>query len=293
MVGRSSDSSALADTAEVMDRLGHRFADAALLTLACTHRSWCAENAGSSSNERLEFLGDAVLGLVVTQRLYARFGDWSEGDLAKTRASLVNSATLAEVGRSIGLGDVLRLGRGEEASGGRDKSSILADAMEAVIGAVYLDGGLGAADDAVGRLLGGRIDAASRAPGHADFKTRLQELAAHLGLAPPVYEVTASGPAHDPRFEATVHVGTARGNGRGSSKKDAEQQAAQVAHAALESEPRRDSDVRPESSVRPESNVGPESSVRPESNVRREPQDQSEPEIRPEPRVRQETGVRS
>lgn len=230
---------ASADTATLMDRLDHRFADTALLQLALTHRSWGAEHSGSSSNERLEFLGDAVLGLVVTQRLYSRFGEWSEGDLAKTRASLVNSATLAEVGRSIGLGDQLRLGRGEVASGGREKSSILADAMEAVIGAVYLDGGIGAADKAIGRLLGARIDAAARAPGHADFKTRLQELAARLGFAPPVYDVTTSGPAHDKKFEAMVHAGTASGIGRGSSKKDAEQHAAEIAYLALTSESER------------------------------------------------------
>ena len=221
-----------------MDRLGHRFDDASLLELALTHRSWCAEHSESSSNERLEFLGDAVLGLVVTQRLYSRFGQWSEGDLAKTRAALVNSATLAEVGRSIGLGELLLLGRGEVASGGRHKSSILADAIEAVIGAVYLDGGIAAADNAVSRLLGSRLDAAASAPGHADFKTRLQELAARLGFAPPVYEVTTSGPAHDKLFEAEVRAGTASGVGTGSTKKDAEQQAAAIAYAALAPEVR-------------------------------------------------------
>ena len=222
-----------------MDRLGHRFDDLALLELALTHRSWCAEHSGSSSNERLEFLGDAVLGLVITQRLYSRFGHWSEGDLAKARASLVNSATLAEVGGSIGLGEVLRLGRGEISSGGRHKSSILADAVEAVIGAVYLDGGIGAADRAVSRLLGSRLDAAASAPGHADFKTRLQELAARRGFAPPVYDVTTSGPAHDTLFQAEVRAGNASGVGRGSTKKDAEQRAAEVAYAALTSEAQR------------------------------------------------------
>ena len=218
-----------------MDRLGHRFEDPALLELALTHRSWGAEHSESSSNERLEFLGDAVLGLVVTQRLYSRFGDWSEGDLAKTRASLVNSATLAEVGRSVGLGELLRLGRGEAASGGSRKSSILADAVEAVIGAVFLDGGIGAADNTVSQLLGSRLDVAASAPGHADFKTRLQELAARLCLDPPVYDVTTSGPAHDKLFEAEVHAGTASGVGTGSTKKDAEQHAARIAYAALAS----------------------------------------------------------
>lgn len=222
----------------LMDRLGHRFEDPALLELALTHRSWCAEHSGSSSNERLEFLGDAVLGLAVTQRLYSRFGGWSEGDLAKTRATLVNSATLAEVGRSAGLGELLRLGRGEVASGGRDKSSILADAVEAVIGAVYLDGGIGAAGDVVTRLLGSRLDVAASAPGHTDFKTRLQEMVARLGFDPPVYDMTTSGPAHDKLFEAEVHAGTASGVGTGSTKKDAEQQAAKIAYAALASEAR-------------------------------------------------------
>ena len=217
----------------LMDRLGHRFNDPALLELALTHRSWCAEHAGSASNERLEFLGDAVLSLVVTQRLYERFGDWTEGDLAKTRASLVNAATLAEVGRSVGLGGLLRLGRGEDASGGRGKPSILADALEAVIGAVYLDGGIGAADDAVGRLLGQRLDTAATSPGHSDFKTRLQELAARRGLEPPAYNVTTSGPAHDRLFCAEVQAGGAIGAGTGTTKKDAEQHAAEVAYSTL------------------------------------------------------------
>ena len=222
----------------LMDRLGHRFDDPALLELALTHRSWCAEHSGASSNERLEFLGDAVLSLVVTQRLYSRFGDWAEGDLAKTRASLVNAATLAEVGRSTGLGGLLRLGRGEDASGGRSKPSILADAVEAVIGAVYLDGGIGAADRVVARLLGARLDAAASSPGHGDFKTRLQELSARLGLDPPVYDVTTSGPAHDRVFCAEVQAGTACGVGTGSTKKHAEQHAAEVAYTALTAEVR-------------------------------------------------------
>ena len=216
-----------------MDRIGHRFDDPDLLELALTHRSWCAEHPGSSSNERLEFLGDAVLGLVVARRLYSRFGAWSEGDLAKTRASLVDAATLAEVGRSIGLGGQLRLGRGEDATGGRDKTSILADAVEALIAAVFLDGGIDAADEMVGRLLGSRLEEAADGPGPADYKTGLQELAARLGLSPPVYEVTASGPPHAPRFEAEVRTGTATGAGAGSTKKEAEKQAAEAAYATL------------------------------------------------------------
>ena len=219
-----------------MDRLGHRFADPGLLELALTHRSWCAEHSGSASNERLEFLGDAVLDLAVARRLYRRFAAWPEGTLAKVRASLVNAATLAEVGRSLGLGPRLRLGRGEDISGGRTKPSILADAVEAVIGAVFVDGGFEAADDAVGRLLDSRLERAADDPGHADFKTRLQELAAQLGVEPPVYEVAVSGPAHEARFEAAVQAGSARGVGRGSTKKDAEQQAARAALDALDGE---------------------------------------------------------
>ena len=219
--------------AKLMDRFGHRFNDPALLELALTHRSWCAEHSGSSSNERLEFLGDAVLSLVVTQRLYERFGDWTEGDLAKARASLVNASTLAEVGRSVGLGEQLRLGRGEDSSGGRGKPSILADALEAVIGAIYLDRGVSAADEAVGRLLGDRLDAVASSPGHADFKTRLQELAARLGFSPPSYDVTTSGPAHERLFRAEVRAGDSFGVGTGTTKKDAEQNAAEIAYAAL------------------------------------------------------------
>ena len=224
---------ASADAAILEDRLGHRFADPCLVELALTHRSWCAEHDGSSSNERLEFLGDAVLGLVVAQSLYRRHDDWSEGSLAKTRASLVNAATLAEVGRGLGLGAMLRLGRGEDASGGRHKASLLSDAVEAVIGAVYLDGGIRAADAAVGRLLDGRLETAARAPGHTDFKTRLQELAARLGFGPPVYDVTTSGPSHRKLFQAEVHAGGVGGVGEGHTKKDAEQHAAESAFAAL------------------------------------------------------------
>ncbi len=216
-----------------MDRLGHSFGDAGLLDLALTHRSWCAEHPGSSSNERLEFLGDAVLGLVVAQLLYERFDGWTEGDLAKARAWLVSSVTLAEVGRSAGLGELMCLGRGEAVTGGRLKPSILADAVEAVIGAVFLDGGIDAADEAIRRLLGPRLEAAAGAPGHEDFKTRLQELAARLGFPPPAYDVTGSGPAHRMLFEAEVHAGGASGAGRGRTKKHAEQQAAEGAYAAL------------------------------------------------------------
>ena len=222
--------------AELEDRIGHRFGDTLLLERALTHRSWCAENDGALSNERLEFLGDSVIGLIVAHRLHERYGHWSEGQLAKARASLVSAVTLAEAAREIDLGDMMRLGKGEDASGGRCKSSLLCDAVEAVIGAVYLDGGIEAAEQAVERLLGDRMRDARRVRGCEDFKTRLQEQAARLGLAAPRYEVTESGPAHERRFAATVSAGGSRGIGEGATKKDAEQRAAQVAYGNLASE---------------------------------------------------------
>jgi ribonuclease-3 len=143
------------------------------------HRSWCAETDGAESNERLEFLGDAVLGLVVTDHLFRTYRDLPEGELAKVRASVVNSAALAEVAVDLDIGAALLLGKGEDQSGGREKPSILADAMEAVIGAVYLDGGWEAAAELVMGLLGERIEEAAAGPGGQDYKTRLQELSAH------------------------------------------------------------------------------------------------------------------
>jgi ribonuclease III len=194
------------------------------------HRSWCAEVAGAPSNERLEFLGDAVLGLVVTDHLFRTYPELPEGELAKVRASVVNSEALAEVAAELSLGASLLLGKGEDASGGREKPSILADAMEAVIGAVYLDGGWGPAAVLVMTLLGERIEEAAAGPGGQDFKTRLQELAARRFDALPRYEVTDEGPDHAKRFFATVMVGgLARGRGEGRSKKQAEQGAAREA----------------------------------------------------------------
>lgn len=201
---------------------------------ALTHRSWCAEHPASGSNERLEFLGDAVLDLIVTRELFNRFPDRTEGDLSKIRAEVVAETALAETGRALGLGPRLRLGKGEAASGGRDRASLLADATEAVVAAVYLDGGEEAARKLVLRLLGHRIDAAVLDPGRADHKTRLQEQAARLGLDPPCYEVAAAGPDHDKQFRAAVSVGAVSGRGEGTTKKMAEQQAARAAWAELE-----------------------------------------------------------
>jgi ribonuclease-3 len=171
-----------------------------------------------------------VLGVVVTQHLYVNLPDEPEGQLAKTRAAVVSAVALAEVGLALGLGEDLRLGKGEDASGGREKPSILADAVEAVIGAVYLDGGIDAARSLIlDQLKESIADAASR-PGALDYKTRLQEFAAADSQRPPVYEVSESGPDHHKRFRATVSIGQElQGTGDGSSKKEAEQRAARAA----------------------------------------------------------------
>jgi len=198
---------------------------------ALTHRSWCSEHPGAQSNERLEFLGDAVLGLVVTDHLYERFPDLPEGQLAKTRAAVVSAPTLADVGRELGIGLELRLGKGEDASGGREKASILADAVEAVLGAMYLDGGIEPVRALVLAALDERIGAAAVRPGSRDYKTQLQEMAAHDGHTPPVYVLSESGPDHHKRFHATVAIGgEIQGAGTGTSKKEAEQKAARAAY---------------------------------------------------------------
>ena len=215
-------------------RLGRTFADEELLTQALSHRSWCAEAGGRPSNERLEFLGDAVLGLVVAEHCYRTYPDLPEGALAKVRAAVVNTGVLAEVATELGLGDALLLGRGEDHSGGRAKASILANSVEAVIGAVYIDGGWGAAAALVMDLLGRRIVLAAAGPGADDFKTRLQELVLHKIGELPRYDVEGTGPDHARRFRAQVYVaGSERGVGEGRSKKDAEQAAARRAWAEL------------------------------------------------------------
>ena len=159
-------------------RLGYTFRDPRHLSAALAHRSWCAEVDDEPSNERLEFLGDAVLGLVVTDHIYRTYPDLPEGELAKVRASVVNASALADAAMGLQLGDAVLLGKGEDASGGREKPSILSDALEAVIGATYLDGGWTAAEHVVLTLLGELIEEAAAGPGGQDYKTRLQELAA-------------------------------------------------------------------------------------------------------------------
>jgi ribonuclease III len=214
--------------------LGRAFHDPGRLDAALIHRSYCAEHPVTSSNERLEFLGDAVLGLVVTVYVYDEFPDLPEGELAKLRASVVNAEVLAQVGAELGIGPALLLGKGEDGSGGRDKPSILADAVEAIIAAVYLDGGWDAAHDLVLDLLEDRIRAEATGPGGQDYKTRLQELAARNFDQLPRYQVRAEGPDHSKRFFAAVRLdGEIRGEGEGRSKKQAEQAAARAAWEGL------------------------------------------------------------
>ena len=175
-----------------------------------------------------------MLGLVVTDHIFRTYPELPEGELAKVRASVVSAAALAEVAAEIDIGDALLLGRGEDASGGREKPSILADAMEAIIGAVYLDGGRDAAEELVMGLLGDRITDAAAGPGGQDYKTRLQELAARSFEALPAYAVDDDGPDHAKRFYASVSIGgESYGRGEGRSKKQAEQAAARVAWEAL------------------------------------------------------------
>ena len=207
------------------DKLGVEI-DPELLSLALTHRSYAYEHGQVPHNERLEFLGDSVLGQAVTVRLFTAHPELEEGALAKRRASVVSTVALAEVARGIGLGEHVLLGRGEDQTGGRDKDSILADTMEAVIGATFLSAGPDAATAMVLRLVEPLLADPERHGAAMDPKTSLQELAARTGATPPVYLVTSAGPDHDRRFTATVSVGEVSAEGRGSSKKQAEMAAA-------------------------------------------------------------------
>lgn len=202
---------------------------------ALTHRSFAYENGGIAHNERLEFLGDSILGQSVTVMLYTENPTLDEGELAKRRASLVSSVALAEVARSIGLGCHIRLGKGEEQTGGRDKSSILADTVEAIIGATYLSAGADAASALVLRLIAPLLTDPERFGASMDPKTSLQELAARLGRGVPRYIVTESGPNHSKRFRAAVSLGLegSLASGEGSSKKQAEMAAALEAWTLL------------------------------------------------------------
>lgn len=220
--------------AQLAQQLGVHL-DPELLVLALTHRSFAHEAGGIPTNERLEFLGDTVLGLVVTEELYRRHPAQSEGELAKMRAATVSQRALAEVARTLDLGSYVLLGKGELATGGRDKDSILSDTLEALFGAVYLSHGLETSRTVVMGLVGPTLTAAADLGAGLDWKTSLQELTAALGLGAPAYQVTSDGPDHARTFTAeAVVAGTVRGTGTGTAKKLAEQRAAALAYAALD-----------------------------------------------------------
>lgn len=216
------------------EQLGNPTLDDELLELALTHRSFAYENGGLPTNERLEFLGDSVLGVIVTETLYASHPELSEGVLAKLRAAVVNARALAGVAKTIGLGDHIKLGKGEESTGGRDKASILSDTVEAVIGAIYLSGGFEVAARVVHLLFDPLLESAAGLGAGLDWKTSLQELSSSLGLGVPEYVIADDGPDHEKVFTAQVKVGgNLYGHGVGRSKKEAEQQAAETAYREL------------------------------------------------------------
>lgn len=222
---------------ELAERIGHRFGDEELLRTALRHRSWIAENDGHESNERLEFLGDAVLGWVVADLVYRRHDDMAEGKLTDLRKSVVNAIALGGMAEQLGLGEHLMLGRGEDAAGGRQKTSILSDALEAIFGAIYLDAGADVAYRVISSLFREQMVEALAGLDRLDAKTRLQELASRVGGGHVSYRVTDEGPDHEKTFFATVFVGEREmGAGEGRSKKAAEQVAAEIACDALEAE---------------------------------------------------------
>jgi ribonuclease-3 len=229
-----------ADQAGLTEALGVTI-DAELLRRALTHRSYAYEHGGLPHNERLEFLGDSVLGIIVTESLYRTHPDLPEGRLAKLRASIVNMRALASVARDIGpngLGAFLHLGRGEEATGGRDKSSILADALEALLGAVYLEHGLDTSARVVHELFDELMHDVAESGAGLDWKTSLQELTAERGLGVPEYTMTSRGPDHEKTFTAAATVaGESFATSTGRSKKEAEQSAAETAWRAIAARP--------------------------------------------------------
>ncbi|GAA2779507.1 ribonuclease III [Saccharopolyspora taberi] len=235
-MGGKQSRTRIVDRGPLMEALGVEL-DAELLTLALTHRSYAYENGGLPPNERLEFLGDAVLGLVITDRLYNEHPDLPEGQLAKLRASVVNMHALAGVARALGdggLGEYLLLGRGEELTGGRDKASILADGLEAVLGAIYLQHGIDVARTVIHHLFQPLLTEAPQRGAGLDWKTSLQELTAAAALGVPEYRVEEQGPDHRKEFSAFVAVaGETLGKGDGRTKKEAEQKAAEAAWRRL------------------------------------------------------------
>ena len=208
--------------------------DPELLERALTHRSYAYENGGLLTNERLEFLGDSVLGVVVTETLYTTHPDLSEGRLAKLRAAVVNARALADVAREIELGQHIKLGRGEETTGGREKASILSDTVEALIGAIHMSGGIEESSKVVHRLFDDMMVVAASMGAGLDWKTSLQELSADRGLGVPEYLIEDDGPDHMKTFVARVRIGEqVLGNGAGRSKKEAEQGAAETAYGEI------------------------------------------------------------
>jgi len=225
------------DRAPLLAALGVDLPDE-LLTMALTHRSYAYENGGPPTNERLEFLGDAVLGLVVTAEIFTKYPDRTEGELAKLKSAVVNTQALAQIARELagdGLGAYLLLGRGEVASGGAQKASLLADGLESLLGATYVQHGHEVARDVILSLFGDVLDTAASLGAGLDWKTSLQELAAARRLGVPSYGVTSTGPEHDKQFTARAVVnGVEYGSGEGRTKKEAEQQAAASAYNALD-----------------------------------------------------------
>ncbi|MDE0572778.1 ribonuclease III [Demequina sp. B12] len=217
----------------LISRLGVTI-DPDLLVLALTHRSFAYEAGGLPTNERLEFLGDSVLGIIVTDRLYRDHPDLPEGELAKMRAATVSQKALSEIAREVDLGPCILLGKGERTTGGADKDSILCDAVEAIIGAVYLSHGIDVARDVVLNLVDGHLKAAATSGVALDWKTSLQEACAERGKGAPLYSCEGDGPDHARTFTATVTIdGEAYGTGVGSAKKYAEQEAAAEAYKVL------------------------------------------------------------
>jgi ribonuclease-3 len=224
------------DLHRLTERLGVQL-DPQLFALALTHRSYAYESGGIPTNERLEFLGDSVLGIVITENLYRRFPDLPEGRLAKLRSAVVSMNALAEVARTIDLGDFVMIGKGEAVTGGREKNSILADTFEAIIGAIYLQHGMGKTTEVLLNLMSPFIDHAEQLGAGLDWKTSLQELATSFNLGVPEYLSSESGPDHAKEFIAMcVIAGRELGQGEGRSKKQAEQRAAAAAYVLLEDE---------------------------------------------------------
>lgn len=205
-----------------------------VIDLALTHRSFAYESGGIPTNERLEFLGDSVIGLVITEEIYKRFPEMDESGLSPLRSGVVSTRALSQVARSLGIGREVRIGRGEEVTGGREKNSILADSLEALIGAIYLEHGLDKAEHAIITLMQEAIEEAISRGATLDGKTSLQELVAARGEGSPEYEISESGPDHAKEFQATAIVAGERVSaGRGKSKREAEQEAARLAYQIL------------------------------------------------------------